>query len=386
MTSSATTRPVGAAGSANALPHATAGRPLQLRTATPDLEVRRLLRQLRLGGAGGSALTVERVRSAWRLGVYAFGSREPVHSTRDEVADCTADGVRVRIYRASEGAAVPAIVWYHGGGFVFGGLGTADGTCRALANRTGACVISVDYRLAPEHTLLEARDDCLAAAEWVADEADRLGIDPSRIAVAGDSAGGALAALVAHAWRRSTPLLCQMLVYPATELGVTYELSDVGNALTLDHEHIEWLQEQISRSSRMDDPALSPVHQTGTRPAPQTVLLTAGFDYLLAEGLKYARLLLAAGTPVTLLHYPGQMHGFVSFDRVLAGGVDAVDRLSAVFRTIAAGEPAPLGWDVRPPYATRRDRWRWITPRQRGRELGVAVKVLRASRRDRGSR
>ena len=363
------------------VPHVKAGQPRQLRTARPDLEVRRLLRQLRLGGAAGQELTVERVRRAWRLGVYAFGSREAVDSVHDEVANCATGRVRVRIYHPADASGVPAIVWYHGGGFVFGGLGTADGTCRALANRTGACVISVDYRLAPEHSLTEARDDCLGAAEWVMDNAARLGIDPNRIAVAGDSAGGAWAALVSHSWRRSTPLICQLLVYPATELGATYEPSDIGQALTLDHEHIVWLQEQIALSSRLDDPQLSPIHQTHAQPAPPTVLLTAGFDYLLAEGLEYARRILVGGTPVTLLHYPGQMHGFLSFDRVLAGGVDAIDRLGAVFRILTAGESAPLGWDVRPPYATRRDRWRWTTPRQRGRELGVAWTVLRETRR-----
>ena len=309
--------------------------PAVLRNDRPDLEVRRLLWQLGLWPRrwrGADALAG--VRRDWQLAVKAFGSREPVESVDVRTVDGPGGPITLRIYTpATTGSPRPVLAWFHGGGFVAGDLYTAGGMCRALANRSGAIVVAAGYRRAPEHRLEDARADCLAAVSWLAEHAAEMGGDPRRLAVGGDSAGGALAAGVAHDWamRGGPRLSAQLLVYPATDLdGDLPSLRENARGYLLTRERIDWIRSLLSRVSDLGAPGASPLDIPDLRGVAPAVVVTAGFDPLRDEGLAYVRRLRDAGVPVDLLHYPGQIHGFMSFDRVLVGARDALDRTGSL--------------------------------------------------------
>ena len=357
--------------------------PALLRSDRPDLEVRRLLWQLALWPRrrrGAHALAD--VRRDWQLAVKAFGSREPVVSVDVRTIDGPGGPLALRIYTpATTGSPRPVLAWFHGGGFVAGDLYTAGGMCRALANRSGAIVVAAGYRRAPEHPLEAAREDCLAALAWLAGHAGEIGGDRRRLAVGGDSAGGALAAGAAHEWMRrgGAALRAQLLVYPATDLdGDLPSLRENARGYLLTRERIDWIRGHLSRVSDLGAPAASPLDIPDLRGVAPAVVVTAGFDPLRDEGIAYVRRLREAGVPVELLHYPGQIHGFMSFDRVLVGARDALDRvgslLAGAFRDGLPGSgveeisvPWPRGWEGMP----------WLHPGQRWRETRVACMVAR---------
>jgi len=357
--------------------------PALLRSDRPDLEVRRLLWQLALWprrGPGAHALAG--VRRDWQLAVKAFGSREPVESVDVRMIDGPGGPLTLRLYTpATTGSPRPVLAWFHGGGFVAGDLYTAGGMCRALANRSGAIVVAAGYRRAPEHPLEAARADCLAAVSWLAENAAEIGGDPRRLAVGGDSAGGALAAAAAHEWMRrgGAALRAQVLVYPATDLdGDLPSLRENARGYLLTRERIDWIRSLLSRVSDLGAPGASPLDLPDLGGVAPAVVVTAGFDPLRDEGLAYVRRLRDAGVPVELLHYPGQIHGFMSFDRVLVGARDALERtgslLEQAFRDGLHGsgvEEIAIGW----PRAW--ESMPWLHPGQRWRETRVACMVAR---------
>jgi acetyl esterase len=357
--------------------------PALLRSDRPDLEVRRLLWQLALWprrGPGAHALAG--VRRDWQLAVKAFGSREPVESVDVRMIDGPGGPLTLRLYTpATTGSPRPVLAWFHGGGFVAGDLYTAGGMCRALANRSGAIVVAAGYRRAPEHPLEAARADCLAAVFWLAEHAAEIGGDPRRLAVGGDSAGGALAAAAAHEWMRrgGAALRAQVLVYPATDLdGDLPSLRENARGYLLTRERIDWIRSLLSRVSDLGAPGASPLDLPDLGGVAPAVVVTAGFDPLRDEGLAYVRRLRDAGVPVELLHYPGQIHGFMSFDRVLVGARDALERtgslLEQAFRDGLHGsgvEEIAIGW----PRAW--ESMPWLHPGQRWRETRVACMVAR---------
>jgi acetyl esterase len=354
------------------------------RRSRPDAEVRRLLLQLSLAGSPRPAgLSLPKVRRAWQLCVKAFASRRPVAAVRQFTIPNGGHSLTLRAYVGEHGNQPgPALVWFHGGGFVFGDLYTAGATCRAIASRTGVTVVAVDYRLVPEHSMEEALGDCLAATRWVFEHAVEIGVDSARIAVGGDSAGGTLAALVAHELQHSEyhRPVAQALIYPATDLARQRpSLDDAVPVLTTSH--VAWLRAQIARVSDDADPRLSPLRQADFSPLPATIMVTAGFDPLLDEGRDYADAVARAGVPVQLLHYPGQFHGFVSFDRVLLGAGDALDRVSQALENLFDGVPIETGAvsvSVSTLKALRRPLW--LGPRQRWNELAVACLLFRSLR------
>jgi acetyl esterase len=357
--------------------------PAVLRSDRPDLEVRRLLWQLALWPRrwrGADALAG--VRRDWQLAVRAFGSRQPVDAVDMRTVEAPGGPVTLRIYTPATGSAPRGVLaWFHGGGFIAGDLYTAGGMCRALANASGAIVVAAGYRRAPEHPLDAAREDCLAALTWLAGHAGDIGGDPQRLAVGGDSAGGALAADVAHDWvRRGGPALrAQVLVYPATDLdGDLPSLRENARGYLLTRERIDWIRSLLSRVSDLGAPGASPLEIADLRGVAPAVVVTAGYDPLRDEGLAHVRRLRDAGVPVDLLHYPGQIHGFLSFDRVLVGGRDAVERVGRLLATAFDGGlaesrveeisiPWPRGWQAMP----------WLHPGQRWRETRVACMVAR---------
>lgn len=223
--------------------------------------------------------------------------------------------VAVRQYRPLAGQKVlPALVFYHGGGWVVGSLDSHDHMCRHLAFAAGIAVLSVDYRLAPEHPFPAALEDCIAAATWAVDTAQRLGIDPQRVAVGGDSAGGQLAASVALALRdRGGPgLRFQLLIYPVCDLVAENDsLRDNATGYFLTRAAYQAMCDwYLPDRAQWSDPRISPQHAVDHRRLPAALVQTAEFDPLRDEGRDYAATLRAAGVPVEDRFYAGMIHGF----------------------------------------------------------------------------
>jgi acetyl esterase len=257
---------------------------------------------------------------------------EDVASSEDRDIAGPAGDIPVRVYQplgVDEGSK-PGVVYLHGGGWVICGLDSHDGVCRRLANELGATVVSVDYRLAPEHKHPAAADDSYAALCWTAEHAGELGIDLERLTVAGDSAGGNLAAVVAQRARdRNGPKLAfQLLVYPVIDSSDTRNDhasktdNATGNFLTTDH--MEWYREQyLPHDEAGADPDVSPHLAESLEGLPPACIVTAEMDPLRDEAEHYAALLEAAGVPVVLYRAPGMFHGFFSMHAVLDGAQDA---------------------------------------------------------------
>jgi acetyl esterase len=248
-----------------------------------------------------------------------------------EVLDLAATGpagrIPLRLYRGmgcavgGEGRPLPGLIYFHGGGWVIGDLESHDQVCRALANAARLIVIAVDYRLAPESRFPAAVADALAATRWIAEHAAVLGVDRDRLAVAGDSAGGNLAAVVALAARDAAgpPIGAQLLIYPVTDIS-RERASHRRHAdqLPLTRAALQWfLDHYIADAHDREDWRASPlraVHFRGLAPA---LVITAGFDILSDEGDAYAEALKSAGVCVTHAQFAGQIHGFLSMGRII---------------------------------------------------------------------
>jgi acetyl esterase len=273
-------------------------------------------------------------------------SRNVVQLEPQEVAECrdlTIDGpggaLPLRLYRGAgttAGTPLPCLVFYHGGGWVIGDLESHDALCRALANAAGCAVVAVDYRLAPEHRFPAAALDAQAAMTFVAREAAGLAIDPSRIAVGGDSAGGNLAAVVALMGRDGmcpAPMF-QVLFYPAVDLAMTsdgYALITEGVPLTSGT--MRWFVEHYTPDAkdRLDWRA-SPLRAASLAGVAPALVVTAGHDPLCDEGQAYARRLEQEGVRVTALHLADQVHGLLTMNRVIAAGGPVIALAAAMLR------------------------------------------------------
>ncbi len=235
---------------------------------------------------------------------------------------------RARVYTPARARAkgAPGLVWFHGGGFVIGSIESHDGVCRALASRSGAVVVSVDYRLAPEHRFPAGLEDAIAATRWVLENAASLGIDPSTVAVGGDSAGGNLAAVVALALR-GAPLApaFQMLIYPVTDMTRSLPSHRLFRAgFSLPEPTILWFRERyLPDVSFETDPRASPLFEKDLSGLPPALVVTAGFDPLRDEGRAYADRLRDAGVEVEYVCSQGSMHGFIN----TAGAIDESARV-----------------------------------------------------------
>jgi acetyl esterase len=256
---------------------------------------------------------------------------EAVDGVEDHAIRLEDRDIPVRLYRPrGTTTRAPGIVYLHGGGWVQCDLDTHDGACRRLANETRSVVVSVDYRLAPEHPFPAAIDDAHAAATWTAGKVDDLGIDGSRLAIAGDSAGGNLAAAVTLLARdrRSCELVYQLLVYPVIdcswrrneyaskhENGVAYRLTTAS---------LEWYRGHYLRDDYDgENPLASPICARDLRGLPPTTVVTAEFDPLRDEGEAYARALAAAGVATETYRANGMFHGFFNMDALLPEALDA---------------------------------------------------------------
>ncbi|MEY2476362.1 MAG: acetyl esterase [Actinomycetota bacterium] len=258
----------------------------------------------------------------------------PLAEERDELVPTAAGGVPVRIYRPSEGL-LPALVYIHGGGWWLGTLDETNGLCRRRAVAAECVVVSVDYRLAPEYPFPAAVEDCWAATRWVFEHADRLSIDPSRVAIGGGSAGGNLAAAMTLLAREDpdVSLVAQLLEVPATDLTLTAGRGSIdefasGYFLTRDDlmECVEFYLGDHDPTDQLASPLLADLHDL-----PRALVTTAEFDPVRDDGEAYAAKLAAAGVPVTLERGAGLVHGAAELDGLLPDVAAAYRELVTTF-------------------------------------------------------
>jgi len=270
--------------------------------------------------------------------------RAAVADAHDTHIATPAGPLPVRIYRPlSSAMPLPTIVWYHGGGWITGSLETGDIVARALSSGTPAVVVSVAYRLGPEHPWPAAPQDATAALQWTAAHVNELGGDPARIAVGGDSAGGNLAAVMAQLARDDGPhLAAQILIYPVLDLDMDRSdrypsLRDNADGYHVTRDELRWcVHNYLPAGTDLADPQISPALRTDLAGLPATVLAVAEYDPLRDQGTTYAGALRAASVPVTVHPGLGLIHGCFDMLGVTAAARDEIDRvLRSVGETLA---------------------------------------------------
>lgn len=285
-------------------------------------------------------------RALGRAGIaFLTGTPAPVAGVDDRTIPGPGGAMPVRVYRplrdASAADVVPgALVYLHGGGFTMCDLDTHDALCRDLCARAVAVVVSVGYRLAPEHPFPAAVDDALAATRWVQDHASELGVDPARIAVGGDSAGGNLAAVVALAWRAGSrpPLVLQLLCYPGTDRRGGYESQRLfGTGFLLEDRARAWFVRcYVPAGADIEDWRLSPLCAPSVEGVAPAMVVTAECDPLRDEGDAYAARLAAAGVRVEHCRAEGMIHGFLQYAAIVPEVAPLLDRIGARLRAALA--------------------------------------------------
>jgi acetyl esterase/lipase len=280
--------------------------------------------------------TPDEARESMRSRTAALGPVEDVAATADHRVPVAGGEIAVRVYSPGEVGPHPALVFFHGGGWVIGDLTTHDGICRSLTNAARCVVASVDYRLAPEHRYPVAAEDSYAAFRWVLGHAAALGVDPRRVAVGGDSAGGNLATVVSLMARdRGTPLpIFQALVYPVTDCDLdtaSYRENATGYVLT--REGMRWFfRHYLAREEQGREPYAAPLRAASLAGLPPALVQTAECDPLRDEGEAYAARLRDAGVPVTFTRYSGMFHGFLRMTNILDKARAARDEIAGALR------------------------------------------------------
>ena len=278
--------------------------------------------------------TPEQVRAT----IEQFGAAAPPGQACVRIEDRHVPGpdgdVPVRVYWPADDAGLPVLVWYHGGGWTLGNLETADRNCRALANAAGCIVVSVDYRLAPEHRFPAAVEDALLAARWVRAHAADLGGDPTRVALGGDSAGGNLTAVVTL---HDPGFRFQLLLYPAVE--VEYEspsMRENGAGYFLTQDALRWFYGHYLGDADPHQWQVSPLLAPDLTGVPPALVITAEYDPLRDQGMAYAARLADAGVAVDAKMYEGVFHGFFGMQDAIDVARDALDDATAALRAAFA--------------------------------------------------
>ena len=269
----------------------------------------------------------------------AMGPAEPVAGTHDRTVPGPGGPIPIRLYLPHGTGPFPVLVYFHGGGWVIGSIATHDVTCRQIVNAAGCMVVSVDYRLAPEHRYPAAVDDAYAATAWVFEHAANIGADPRRVAVGGDSAGGNLAAAVSLMARDRDsfrPRL-QLLIYPILDYDLnTPSYRENADGYLLTRETMRWFWEcYLGRAEDGRQPYASPLRAEDLRGLAPALVITAEYDPLRDEGEAYAARLREAGVPVTLTRYDGMIHAFFRraelFDQARVAMQQAAEALRRAF-------------------------------------------------------
>jgi acetyl esterase/lipase len=308
-----------------------------------DPAAKRLLDMLAVGGMADIAtMTPQQMRDGFRRLAQAVDVKGvPIGKVEDGELPGPGGPLPYRLYRPQHPAALPlpALVFFHGGGCVFGDVDTHDGLCRTLAAESGCAVISIGYRRAPEHRFPAAVEDSYAAAQWVAEHATELGLDPDRIAVGGDSAGGGLAAVVCQmaAASRGPRLALQVLLCPVMNIRAeTPSRRELAQGYFLNQATIDWMLRHYGGDDvDLDDPRLSPLRAAQFSGLPPAQIHTAEFDPLRDEGEAYAKVLRHAGVAAQYTCHAGMIHHFYA----MAGAIPAA---RAALKAAAADMRAAL--------------------------------------------
>ncbi|MBA0126702.1 alpha/beta hydrolase [Haloechinothrix sp. YIM 98757] len=288
----------------------------------------------------GESDTVDQVRSKFAE-VAASPAVTDAAPAVGSVRDVTVRGgdgpVGARVYRPDGEGEMPTVVYLHGGGYVVGSVDTHDLVCREICRQVGAVVVSVEYRLAPEHPFPAGLTDCVEATRWVAEHVSELGNDPARIAVAGDSAGGTFAAVTAQelALDEDGPdLAAQLLIYPATDVSRDYPSRAAFNeGYFLDRAALELFAEAyVTDLALLTDPRMSPILHPKLAQLPRTIVVTAEFDPLRDQGEAYAGELREAGVAVEERRFDGLIHGFLHFGPFVPAAGEAMAEICASLR------------------------------------------------------
>jgi acetyl esterase/lipase len=307
-----------------------------------DTHAQKILDAMAMTGAGSvSDLTPQQMRDAFsRLAKWVDVKDEPVGHVQDGTLPGPGGELRFRIYRPRHAAASPALVYFHGGGCVFGSIETQDGICRLLASGSDCAVISIDYRRAPEHRFPAAVDDAYAATAWVVEHAAELGLAPRRIAVGGDSAGGGLAAVVCQMARqlRGPRLALQVLFCPVMDMSAeTPSRRALATGYFLDQATIDWmLKHYCPPAMDLKDPRLSPALAPDLCDLPPAQIHTAEFDPLRDEGEAYAKALRRAGVAVRYTCHEGMIHHFYGMAGAIPYARAAVRAAGSAIRSALA--------------------------------------------------
>jgi acetyl esterase len=269
------------------------------------------------------------------------GPPKAVANVKDVNIPGPAGQIPIRIYTPQGSEPFPILVYFHGGGFVICNLDTHDALCRSLANGASCIVVSVDYRLAPEHKFPAAVEDAYAATRWVADNANSISGDATRIAVSGDSAGGNLAAVVSLMAREKggPSLIYQLLVYPVTDLSSvdTDSYREHGEGYILTKDSMGYYRDHyVGRREELQNAYASPLLAQELKGLPPALVLTAEFDVLTDEAEAYADRLKKAGVPVKYTCYKGMIHAFFSLAAVVDRARDAMNEATAALRSAFA--------------------------------------------------
>lgn len=317
-------------------------------TARLDPHARRVLDLLALAplpsGPRRSAKDVREAFSRLAKSLDRKGAAD-VRAT-DSAVPGPASSLPIRIYAPAEcGHNAPALIYFHGGGCIFGGIDTHDGICRTLAKSSGYVVIAVGYRKAPEHQFPAAVDDCFAATQWIVRHAPTLGLDPQRIAVGGDSAGGGLAAVVCQmaARARAPHIALQVLICPVLDMSTqTPSRRALAEGYFLDRATISWMTEQYCPpGTDLKDPRLSPVFATDLAGVAPAHIHTAEFDPLCDEGEAYAAKLQQAGVAVRYMRHDGMIHHFYGLSAAIPYARRGLEMAGTAIReALAVTEPA----------------------------------------------
>ena len=304
-------------------------------------EIRSLLEAMAAeGGPPMESLSIAQAREVARSLDQLAGDPEAVSRVEDRRIAGRSGDIPVRIYVPDGDGPFPGVAFLHGGGWVIGDLDTHDKICRAIARRAGAVVISVDYRRAPEHAFPAALEDSVDATAWAADNAAALRIDPRRLVIVGDSAGGAMATIVAAKARDAgrPALALQVLVYPVTNLSSfdTASHEEFVEDHFLTRSLMEWFAEQyIPRAADRTRPDASPAFIDNLRGLPPALVITAECDPLRDEGEAYAQRMQDSDVPVTLSRFAGMIHPFLHFIGVTPGANKALDEIAAAIREVS---------------------------------------------------
>jgi acetyl esterase len=284
-------------------------------------------------------VTPDEMRAGMRAMVKAFGPKDvPIGKVENIVMPGPGGELSLRAFTpvAAGGEALPALVYFHGGAFRVGDLDTHEPICRLLAGEAACRVIAVDYRLSPEHKFPAAVEDAMAATHWIEANASRLAIDPNRVAVGGDSAGGNLAAVICQqAKEQGAPkIVYQLLLFPVTQLGSSFpSMQEFATGYFLEKEPLDYCYRGYAEGTDYSDLRLSPLLATDLSDLPPAYVMLAGCDPLHDEGLAYAEKLREAGVEVAIADYPGMLH---CFTMMLSVFPQAQEAMSAAAKSLRA--------------------------------------------------